>query len=359
MKLEDWAVLTAAETRAAEQRLFDAGLPSYALMQRAGEAAAEQIWRVGHKRSTLVLCGPGNNGGDGFVIARALRDRGVPVRVAASGESRTGSSQQARAAWDGPVEDIATAAPAVQMVDAVFGVGLTRGLEAGLADRLCALMAEAQRSYAIDVPSGVDSDTGALLSAVPRFDICLAIGVLKPAHLLYPAADSFGALLPVPIGLDAGDAACHMLTAPLLSRPASDAHKYRRGLVAIVAGRMAGASALAAEAAARGGAGYVRLIGAQAIVQHSHAIVGVSARHETAISDHRIAALLIGPGLGRDEGARARLEQALALRHPAVVDADALMLLTDAELALLPDKAILTPHEGEFATLFGALPGSR
>lgn len=359
MRLDDLPILTAAQTRDAEQALFDAGLDPYALMVRAGEAAAEQIWRVGHKRATLVLCGPGNNGGDGFVIARALRDRGVPVRVAALGESGTASSQQARAAWAGPVEQLTDAAPAAQIVDALFGVGLTRPLEPTLVEKLAQLVDGAQRSFAIDVPSGVDADTGAYLSAVPRFDICLAIGVLKPAHLLEPAADSFGSLMLVPIGLDANDGSCHVVGAPRLRRPPSDSHKYKRGLVAIVAGRMAGAATLAAEAAARGGAGYVRMVGAQAIVVHSHAIVRASSRDDMSLGDARIACLLVGPGLGRDEQARDKLLQALATGHPAVVDADGLILLAECGFGLLPAKAILTPHEGEFAALFGDLPGSR
>jgi hydroxyethylthiazole kinase-like uncharacterized protein yjeF len=271
MRLDDLPIWTADETRAAEQALFDAGMDPYALMVRAGESAAAEIWRIGHKRPTLVLCGPGNNGGDGFVIARALRDRGVPVRVADTGDSRTPSSQRARADWGGAVEDIATAQPDVQIVDALFGVGLARPLDGALAAQLCALVEAAQRSYAIDVPSGVDSDAGTLLSAVPQFDICLAIGALKPAHLLLPAAASAGEVLHIPIGLESPESLCRALAAPRLSAPARDSHKYRRGLVAIVAGRMAGASALAAEAAARGGAGYVRLIGAQAIVPLSHA----------------------------------------------------------------------------------------
>ncbi|MCE7798553.1 NAD(P)H-hydrate dehydratase [Sphingobium sufflavum] len=359
MNLQDWPILTAAETRAAEQAMFDAGTDPYALMVRAGESAAEQIWRIGHKRPTLILCGPGNNGGDGFVVARSLRDRGVPVRVAVAGESRTDSARRARADWAGPVEDIATAEPAVQTVDALFGVGLTRGLDPALAERLCALVEAGQRSFAVDVPSGVDSDSGAILSAVPRFDVCLAIGVLKPAHLLLPAADRAGAVLPIAIGLEAGEASCRLLAAPRLSAPARDAHKYRRGLVAIVAGRMAGACALSAEAAARGGAGYVRLVGAQAILPLSHAIVRASGKSETALADERIAALLVGPGLGRDERAREQLAAVLATAHPVVVDADALHLLAQQGLDSLPPQAILTPHDGEYAALFGDVPGNR
>lgn len=359
MRLDHLPVLTADETRAAEQALFDAGTDPYDLMVLAGERMAEAIWRIGHKRPTLILCGPGNNGGDSFVIARALRERGVPVRVAAAGESRTDSGRRARAAWDGPVEDIATAAPATQLVDALFGIGQTRPLEAALAGRLCALVEDAQRSFAVDLPSGIDTDSGAVLSPVPYYDICLAIGVLKPAHLLLPSAGHCGAIHFVPIGLEAKDATCRALAAPTIAAPARDAHKYRRGLVAVVAGRMAGAAALAAEAAARGGAGYVRIVGAQAILPLSHAIVRASVQNAEALADPRIAALLVGPGLGRGEDAAERLRAALAPGHAAVVDADGLVALADIGFDPLPEKAILTPHEGEFAALFGDLPGSR
>lgn len=359
MTQEDWPILTAAETRAAEQRLFDGGVDPYALMVLAGTRTAEMIWRIGHKRPALILCGQGNNGGDGFVIARVLRDLGVPVRVAATGESRTESSQRARVDWGGPVEDIATAEPAPQLVDALFGVGLSRGLSEDLAEHLRRHVEGAQTRYAVDLPSGVDADAGTLLSPVPRFDICLAIGVLKPAHVLLPAAACMGAIVPLDIGLADRDAAVRTLAAPALVAPARDSHKYKRGLIAVVAGRMAGASALAAEAAARGGAGYVRIVGTQAVLPLSHAIVRATARDEAALSDERIAALLIGPGLGRDERAEARLREGLAPRHPAVVDADALILLAKTGFDVLPEKAILTPHEGEFAALFGDLPGNR
>jgi hypothetical protein len=142
---------------------------------------------------------------------------------------------------------------------------------------------------------------------------------------------------------DAPEASLQRLTKPRLSAPADDAHKYTRGLVAVVAGEMAGASALSAEAAARGGAGYVKLVGAQAIVTGSHAIVRASMKDEAALSDKRIAALLVGPGLGRRESGAERLGQALMHGHAAVLDADALWHLSNGALAALPDKAILTP----------------
>ena len=208
-------ILTAAQMRAAEQAVFASGVPDYALMERAGAAAAAIIWRAGGLRDTLVLCGPGNNGGDGYVIARLLRERGVAVRVAALGESRTASSRRARAEWGGPVEELATATPAAQVVDALFGTGLSRGLDGVVAARLGELIPAASHSHAIDLPSGVETDSGALLSAVPRFGLCIALGALKPAHLLYPAAACFERLITAPIGIAASDQV-HRLEPPRL-----------------------------------------------------------------------------------------------------------------------------------------------
>ncbi|WP_298396690.1 NAD(P)H-hydrate dehydratase [Sphingobium sp.] len=346
-------ILTAAQMRAAEQAAFDAGVDAYGLMETAGAAAAEIIWRAGHKRDMLILCGPGNNGGDGFVIARILRERGVPVRVAALGESRTPSSQRARAAWGGPVEDMMAAAPATQLVDALFGTGLTRGLDSAVADRLCLLAAEATYRHAIDLPSGVETDSGALLSAVPHFSACIALGAWKPAHLLQPAAGHMGRLALADIGI-AAPGVVHRLSPPVLQAPGAEAHKYRRGLVMVVGGAMPGAAALAASAAAHSGAGMVRLHAAAELAV-PHAIVRQDG-HD--FSDARIRALLVGPGLGRDDAACRLLDSAMASGHPLVLDADALVLLAGA-VDRIPAGAILTPHEGEFQRLFGDLPGSK
>lgn len=350
-------VLTAAGMREAEAALFASGVPEYEVMVRAGRAAAEIIWRAGARRDVLVVCGPGNNGGDGYVIARALKEYGVPVRVAALADPVTESARQARADWSGPVEDYATAAPAHQLVDALFGTGLSRGLDGPVAARLGELVAAADHSYAIDLPSGVATDNGALLSPVPVFDVCISLGQWKRAHMLRPANRHWRRFVCCDIGIDAPDVGLVRLTKPQLSAPADDAHKYTRGLVAVVAGEMAGASALSAEAAARGGAGYVKLIGAQAIVSTSHAIVRASMKDEAALSDKRIATLLVGPGLGRSAAGAERLGQALMHGHAAVLDADALWHLSQGAMAALPGKAILTPHVGEFAQLFANTSG--
>lgn len=349
------AILTASEMRAAEAVLFATGIDEYAVMERAGRGVADIIWRTGATRDTLVLCGPGNNGGDGYVIARVLRERGVPVRLAVTGDPCTPSAIMARTNWDGPVEDIMSAASADQVVDALFGTGLARGLDDALAARLCALVDAARLSYAVDLPSGVATDSGIMLSPVPHFDLCVTIGALKPAHVLRPAAKLFDRLICVDIGIDVSGTTLSRIAKPHLFAPADDAHKYTRGLVAVIAGQMAGAGVLAAEAAAHGGAGYVKLIGAQAIVSASHAIVR---GRMDALDDRRISCLLIGPGLGRSDEAQAKLRDALAHRHAVVVDADALWHLTDIGFDLLPERAILTPHAGEFARLFPDVGGT-
>ncbi|WP_246524636.1 NAD(P)H-hydrate dehydratase [Sphingobium phenoxybenzoativorans] len=356
------AILTAEEMRAAEQAIFDSGVAPYALMETAGAAAADVIWRAGGVRDTLVLCGPGNNGGDGFVIARLLKARGVPVRVAATGESKTDSSQKARRAWAGPVENIADAAPATQIVDALFGIGLARGLDGALAQRLGELVDAAERSYAIDVPSGVDTDGGVLLSPVPRFDLCIALGALKPAHVLQPAAGTFARLICADIGIGANDAKAFLLTPPDLAEPAPDAHKYTRGLVDIVAGTMAGAGILAATAAAHAGAGCVRHLAPEPTSRLPNAVIMVTAPDAGAVTkalqDERIASVLVGPGLGRSDEARKRLSAAVTAGHPLVVDADGITLL-EAAPDMLPVGTIITPHEGEFSRLFGEITGNK
>lgn len=355
-------IVTAADMRAAEQAVFERGVPEYTLMERAGAAAAEFIWRAGAGRDLLILCGPGNNGGDGFVIARLLKEKGVPVRVAATGESRTDSSRQARAAWNGPIENVLTAAPATQIVDALFGTGLSRGLDRELAAKLCELTERASFSYAVDLPSGVDTDSGALLSDVPEFGLCIALGALKPAHLLYPAAGRSRKLVCADIGVEVSGV-MHRLGRPELKAPGAESHKYSRGLVAVVGGEMAGASLLTSQATARSGAGMVRRIAADQSTSGADAIVTVRAAFADdvaeAMKDSRLAAVVVGPGLGRDEEARQRLEAVLGSGHPLVLDADALTLLAENGLDAIPSGSILTPHEGEFVRLFGALRGSK
>ena len=352
-------ILTAAETRAAEQALFDGGMSVEALMARAGESLAEAATRFAGPLDTLILCGPGNNGGDGYVAARILAARGVKVRIAALGDPGTPAARWARSGWDGPVEALETAQPASLLIDALFGTGLTRGLAAPVAARLAVLSAAAIARIAVDVPSGIATDDGAVLTeGLPHFDLTLALGALKPAHRLRPAADHMGRVVVADIGIPVASDTLRELVRPQLAAPGPGDHKYSRGMVAVVAGAMPGAALLTATAAQRGGAGYVVLAGGAG----GGPLALVHRSVETTLDDRRVGALVVGPGLGRDGPARTLLAAALGSGRPLVLDADALTLLGPAGLArvkALDAMAILTPHEGEFVTLFPGIAGDR
>lgn len=352
-------VLTAAAMRAAEERAIAAGSGVAELMERTGTGVAEWVHRLAAGSEVLILCGPGNNGGDGYVAARELASRGIPVRVAALGAPTTEAAAAARAAWGGAVEALTDATePAPILVDALFGTGLTRALDAGVAGTLAALVDRARLSVAVDLPSGAETDAGGDFgAALPRFDVTLALGALKPAHVLQPVAALCGVVRLVEIGLGAIEADVRTLRQPSLPVPRADAHKYSRGMVAVVSGPMHGASELAARAAYRAGAGYVLLL-TGGLPNPPHAIVRQRWSAE-ALADQRIGAVVMGPGLGRDDRAREKLDAALASARSLVIDGDALHLL---DLAALKDRAaptVLTPHAGEFDALFGSGSGSK
>ncbi len=331
------------------------GVSIDALMERAGEAVAVAVWRFGGGMPTLILCGPGNNGGDGYVAARLLLERGLDVRVAACSGPTTEVAIAARKRWTGVVEQLEDAQPAPVLVDALFGTGLSRPLDAKIGNLLKRLADAARYVVAVDLPSGVGTDDGADLGAVSA-DVTLALGSLKPAHVLFPAARLCGMTKTLDIGI-LTSSVTHVLNRPQLPAPGPQDHKYRRGLVAVVSGQMAGAGVLSARAAMRI-AGYVVAanlngLGPDALVHREWPEIA---------SDDRVGALLIGPGLGRDANAREQLDRAMHTVHPLVLDADAIRLLADAELLNLRRRStpmIMTPHSGEFEALFGNGPGSK
>jgi hydroxyethylthiazole kinase-like uncharacterized protein yjeF len=347
--------------RAAEQALFAAGTSVSDLMETAAGGAAEWIRRIAAGRSVTVLCGPGNNGGDGYVIARALREAGNAVTVIAPLAPATDAARTAKALWDGPVGTAGGAAGDV-FVDCLFGSGLARPLVPEHALLLRDLAAQARLRVAVDVPSGIASDTGAVRNdRLPVFDLTLALGAWKFAHWSLPGRALMGQLRLVPIGIGAVEGAAQLIGRPRLATPAADSHKSRRGLLAIVAGAMPGASLLAACAAQRAGAGYVKLLAPAADPRTPPEVVTDTAPLGQALADPRIAAVLVGPGLGRDAAARERLGEALRSAPALVVDADALMLLTPTTLAHGIPK-LVTPHDGELEALcraFGVIAESR
>jgi hydroxyethylthiazole kinase-like uncharacterized protein yjeF len=353
-------VLTAAQMRAAEQALFDIRTSVSELMEVAAGGAAEWIRRVAAGRPITVLCGPGNNGGDGYVIARILREGGNAVSIVAPLDPATAAAKAAAQRWGEPIGQ--TAVSGDVFVDCLFGSGLARPLVAEHALLLCDLAARHRYRVAVDVPSGVASDSGAALnSGLPAYDLTLALGAWKFAHWRLPGRELMGQMRLVPIGIGAVEEAAQLVERPKISAPATDSHKYRRGLLGIVSGAMPGASLLAATAAQSAGAGYVKLFARAPDARTPAEIVTETSPLGEGLADPRIAATLIGPGLGRDGAAKAMLGKAVCHARALVLDADALMLL--APNMLVGDVTMLaTPHDGELETLcrnFGVIAEGR
>jgi ADP-dependent NAD(P)H-hydrate dehydratase / NAD(P)H-hydrate epimerase len=354
-------VLTAEQMRAAEQALFDAGTSVSDLMETAAGGAAEWIRRAAAGRPVTVLCGPGNNGGDGYVVARRLREAGNTVTVIAPLAPRTEAAREALRRWDGPVGTAGGGAGEV-FVDCLFGSGLDRALAAEHALLLRDLAARHRYLVAVDLPSGVATDSGAVLNEpFPAYDLTLALGAWKFAHWSLPGRALMGQLRLVPIGIATVEGAAQLIGQAHIAAPAADSHKYRRGLLGIVGGGMPGAGLLAAAAAQRAGAGYVKLLAPTTDPRTPPGVVTDSAPLAEALTDPRMATVLVGPGLGRDEAAEAAVAAALAAARALVVDADALVLLGPAMLPA--GKPILaTPHDGELDALchnFGVIAEGR
>lgn len=350
-------ILTAAEMQSAEQMLIDGGVSVDELMRRAGQGAAQMIWRISADLPTLILCGPGNNGGDGYVIAQWLLEKGVDVCVVAPLEPKTEAARYAKSQWRGKTLSLADARPAAQFVDCLFGTGLTRAVGQDWFHHFERLFAEAKRRIAIDLPSGVESDSGICFNELPPFDITIALGAFKPSHYLEPARSIMGDLVGIDIGIMA-ESQLSILPKPGLSGPSSQDHKYSRGLVAVVAGAMTGAAKLTAMAAQKSGAGYVKIFAAPGFETPHPSIVVETVRDvadlQQKLSDRRISAIVLGPGLGRDDQAKDLLNTALATDAPLVLDADALTVAGPQFADLVSARSaetIATPHAGEFSSL--------
>lgn len=326
-------IMTAAAMRAAEEAAMAGGASVEVLMERAGEALAEAVFRFAGPMPVLVLAGPGNNGGDGRVAARHLAERGADVRLV-------------------PLADLSdsTEVSAV-LVDALFGTGLKRGLEPDVSRQFLRLADQSRFRIACDLPSGVESDSGAELSRVPEFDMTVALGVLKPAHRLQPAMRKCGRVVLADIGVETSGK-WFEIGRPQLPPLDPAGHKYSRGLVLCLAGTMPGAIALAATAAARSGAGYVRVSTSKPIAGLPASIVQAGSAE---VNDERVGCILVGPGLGDIPQV---LTLALTSKAPKVIDADAIGLVGEPG-RLKGHDAILAPHPGEFEKLFGKLDGTK
>ena len=375
-------LLTNAEMRAADARTIAAGTPGYALMQRAGEAVAAAADRMlTGAGSVLVLCGPGNNGGDGFVAARLLVQRGHNVAVALLGNRAKirGDAALAFSEWRGPVvaADEITPARAGLLVDALFGSGLDRDLDDEARAVVERINAARRPVLSVDIPSGIDGDTGQVRAAAVQATRTVTFAARKPGHLLFPGRSHCGALEVADIGISPATVAQvggrTWANHPDLWRtdlpwPRSDAHKYDRGHTLVLSGDAAhtGAARLAARGALRAGSGLVTLASpADALAINAAQLTAIMLRAcdwpadlQGLLADARFNALALGPALGVGPRTQEFVLVALRSGRATVLDADALTSFA-AEPATLAaeigDQArpvVLTPHEGEFARLF-------
>ena len=386
-------LLTAAEMYRADAFAIKSGIAGRTLMENAGRAVADAICARYGSCPTAVLCGPGNNGGDGFVVARLLAERGWPVTVALLGrrEALAGDAAEAAALWTGPTVPLAedVTAGAGLVVDALFGAGLSRPLD-GVAAALAATHAGAHAAapagsgrrggatlVAIDVPSGIDGSTGQAKGPAFRADLTVTFFRAKPGHFLLPGRTACGEVTVADIGIP--DAALAEISPstwhnePALwrahfARPAEDGHKYARGHAVVVSGpaTRTGAARLAARGALRAGAGLVTVAtppsAAAENAAHLTAVMLAEIEGpptlEALLQDAHKNAVLIGPGAGTGAITRALTLAALRRFPAAVLDADALTAFADEPETLwraIASAAVITPHEGEFARLFPGL----
>jgi ADP-dependent NAD(P)H-hydrate dehydratase / NAD(P)H-hydrate epimerase len=382
---EGWrrhALLTPQQMGEADRLTIAGGLAGMTLMEKAGLGVADTVSRRWPMRPLVVLCGPGNNGGDGFIAARILAERGWPVGVALLGSltALRGDAAEAAARWRGTVEPLTPAVldGAALVIDGIFGAGLTRPVE-GIPRAVIEALGERQLPVvAIDVPSGVDGASGEVRGAAPRAAATVTFFRQKPGHLLLPGRSHCGEIILVQIGIPEAvldhvrpDTAANKPEWWLagLPRPRLESHKYTRGHALVGGGgEMTGAARLAAKSALRTGAGLVTLAAPEAVFPiYAAALTGVivhpiadSNDFRALLADRRRNAVLIGPGAGVGAETRDRTLAILKAEKRTVLDADALTSFADDPGTLfsaIRSPCVMTPHEGEFARLFDAAGG--
>ena len=386
-------VLTNAEMGDADRRAVAGGVASAALMAAAGAAVARSVSARHPPGSRIaVVAGAGNNGGDGFVAARLLRDAGYRASVHLVGRSDAlrGDAAAAAAAWQGPVvAGVPDLAGAHVVVDALFGAGLDRPLAGDFLAAVAAINGAGVPVVAVDLPSGINGTTGAVMGAAVNADRTVTFFRKKPGHLLLPGRDHCGPVEVAQIGIPAAVLEAiapatwenrPALWAALLPLAVPAGHKYSRGHAVVVSGPRShtGAARLAATAALRGGAGLVTLAtpGGALDINAAASLAVMVRRIDTAaelgdmLSDQRFRAVAVGPGAGVDGHTRDLALCALAGRRGVVLDAAALTSFSEDDAAFSGDHAareqlfaalrgndgaVLTPHAGEFRRMFGGL----
>jgi len=375
-------VLTTAEMERADRLTIAAGTPGFALMMGAGQAVAEAAMELMEKGPIIVVAGPGNNGGDGFVAAAELAARGreVSVILLCERDSLQGDAASAAKGWKYPVLPFnpqAIGTPAL-IIDALFGAGLNRPVKGEPHDVIEAINANGAPVLAVDLPSGINGTSGAVMGVAVRATETVTFFRRKPAHLLLPGRMHCGRVRVADIGI-----AARVLeeiqpqtfeNIPQAWRksfpvPQIDAHKYARGHTIVVSGDVAttGAARMSARGCLRAGAGLVTLASPRdALTVNAAALTAVMVRAiDSAIefadflTDNRLNTCVIGPGAGVGQRTRDFVLTALSVKRGLVLDADALTSFADAPERLFEaikashdPQVILTPHEGEFPRLF-------
>ncbi len=375
-------LLTASEMQRADALAIAAGRTGLGLMERAGVAVADVAARRPLGTRITVLCGPGNNGGDGFVAARILAQRGYRVTLGLLGarEALQGDAAAMAERWAGEVRPAAALdlGACDLVIDALFGAGLARDLAGEAAARVAAVNAAGKPVIAVDLPSGIDGTTGLVRGVAVRAEETVTFFRRKPGHLLLPGRVHCGRVRVADIGIPDSVLAAIGVSAfvnepavwqGLFPIPRIEGHKYDRGHVLAVSGPLeaSGATRLAARAALRAGAGLVTVAcPAAALPVHAANLSAIMVRpaEDAAgvallLDDRRFSTVVIGPGAGVGPATRARLEAARGRR--LVVDADALSSYAGepevlASVLAASPGAILTPHTGEFARLFSGYP---
>src|SRR5712672_3486829 len=375
-------VLTTAEMERVDRLTIAAGAPGFALMLHAGQAVAEAAMDLVEQGQILVVAGRGNNGGDGFVAATELvaRGRSVSIILLCERDTLRGDAALAARGWKGPVlpcNPMAVSAPAL-IIDALFGAGLNRPVKGDPHDIIEAINASGAPVLSVDLPSGINGTTGAVMGVAVRATETVTFFRRKPAHLLLPGRVHCGRVRLADIGIDAGVLdeirPRTFENIPELWRgafpvPRIDGHKYARGHAVVVSGDISatGAARMSARGALRAGAGLVTLASPRdALAVNAAALTAVMVRAiDTVVefgellTDKRLKTCVIGPGAGVGERTRDFVLTALSAKRRLVLDADALTSFADAPDELFQSikasqdqQVVLTPHEGEFPRLF-------
>lgn len=378
-------ILTVSESYAADRYAEEHGVESATLMENAGRSVAEEITRRWSPRKAVVLCGPGNNGGDGFVAARHLKTKGWAVRTALLGDQGQLKGEAALMAgrWGGAIEALSTPffPDADICVDALFGAGLSRPLE-GIAHEVAVALNDSPIPVvAVDVPSGIHGDLGRPPDRADRTSVQADLTVTffrkKPAHALMPARFCCGQVVVSDIGIP--EAALNAIRPQIFENgsaiwkerfpwPQPGSHKYARGHAVVISGpeHATGAARLAARGALRAGAGLVSIASPpDALSINAAALTAIMVKPfegveglEELLEDRRLNAIVVGPGCGVGRNTREFVAATLASEAAVVLDADALTSFADGPNALfvqLREPAVLTPHEGEFERIFPGL----